>query len=310
MPSLSIVIPVFNVEKYLRQCVNSVLNQTMQDIEIILIDDGSTDKSGEICDEYARKDKRVRVIHKSNEGLSCARNDGIDASTAQYIMFVDSDDWVDSDYCELPFKTAIKHNADLVFFRYSSSSQLSGQEPVEPTYFSRIHAIRFIYQNHAGMAWNKLYHRSMFQNTRFMAGKYYEDGPFGIEILENASNIYYIDKSLYHHRDRSGSITNTGSKDISNDYYLMSSLTATEIERMGLKTEADTFRLEYNWTYLVRYGRKAPYAKECINYLRGYGKVPEGFKGKRKLMFIMLKTSLYVFDMLSVVFMRRMRIKY
>lgn len=102
MPKVSVIVPVYNVEPYLRQCLDSIVSQTLKDIEIILIDDGSTDGSGEICDEYKREDHRIRVIHKVNEGLSAARNDGIDASTAPYIMFVDGDDWVEPEFCETP----------------------------------------------------------------------------------------------------------------------------------------------------------------------------------------------------------------
>ena len=94
VPSISIIVPVYNVEKYLKKCIDSILNQSFQNFELILVDDGSTDSSGEICDEYALKDRRVLVIHKENEGLSSARNEGIKASSAEYVGFVDSDDYI------------------------------------------------------------------------------------------------------------------------------------------------------------------------------------------------------------------------
>ena len=100
MPKVSIIVPVYNVQSYIHKCIDSLKEQTFRDIEIILIDDGSTDDSGKICDAYAEKDDRIRVIHKKNEVLSQARNDGIKASASPYIMFVDSDDWVDKHYLE------------------------------------------------------------------------------------------------------------------------------------------------------------------------------------------------------------------
>lgn len=97
MPKISIIVPVYNVEKYLRKCIDSILNQTFKDFELILIDDGSTDESGKICDEYNLKDNRIKVIHKENGGLSSARNAGLDIAQGEYIGFVDSDDWIESD---------------------------------------------------------------------------------------------------------------------------------------------------------------------------------------------------------------------
>lgn len=113
---ISVVIPVYNVEAYLRECVDSVLAQTLQDYEIILVDDGATDSSGAICDEYARQDARIRVIHQPNGGLSAARNTGLDAATGKYIYFLDSDDYIRQDSLKLLFNLAEQEHADVVFF--------------------------------------------------------------------------------------------------------------------------------------------------------------------------------------------------
>ena len=109
MPKVSVIVPIYKVKPFLRQCIDSIINQTLKDIEIILVDDGSVDGEAEICDEYAIHDKRIKVIHKNNEGLSAARNDGLDQATAPYIMFVDSDDWVEPEFCELPYTAGEKH---------------------------------------------------------------------------------------------------------------------------------------------------------------------------------------------------------
>ena len=119
MPQISVVVPVYNIEKYIHKCIESLIHQSMKDIEIILVDDGSFDKTGEICDSYAKCDNRIIVIHKSNEGLSSARNVGIEASNSDYIMFVDGDDWVEANFCELPYNYAKNKNVDLVLFAHN-----------------------------------------------------------------------------------------------------------------------------------------------------------------------------------------------
>ena len=114
MATISIIVPVYNVEKYLERCVKSIQNQTYSDLEIILVDDGSPDSSGALCDQYAKEDKRIKVIHKKNGGLSEARNYGIEAATGSYIMFIDSDDWIDLDMAEMLCKLSNKYDADIV----------------------------------------------------------------------------------------------------------------------------------------------------------------------------------------------------
>ncbi len=119
MPKVSVVIPVYNVRDYVSYCIDCVVSQTLTDIEIILVDDGSTDGSGDICDKYASADNRIIVIHKQNEGLSSARNDGIEASRSPFVMFIDSDDWVEPNFCELPYNMAEKEKADVVLFTFN-----------------------------------------------------------------------------------------------------------------------------------------------------------------------------------------------
>lgn len=111
---ISIIVPVYNVEKYLNKCIDSIINQTYKNIEIILVDDGSTDNSGKICDEYLLRDSRIKVIHKNNGGLSSARNEGINISSGEYIGFVDSDDWVEPNMYEEMYKKILYSNADIV----------------------------------------------------------------------------------------------------------------------------------------------------------------------------------------------------
>ena len=114
MPKISIIVPVYKTETYLRQCIDSLINQTFQDIEIILVDDGSPDNSPAICDEYAAKDQRIKVIHKQNAGVSEARNSGIDAAKGDFLMFVDSDDWMEIDGCDILYNEYLQTGADTV----------------------------------------------------------------------------------------------------------------------------------------------------------------------------------------------------
>ena len=116
-PLISIIIPVYKVEPYLRNCLDSIVNQTNRNLEIILVDDGSPDKSGDICDAYAAADERIIVIHQNNQGVSAARNAGLDIAKGDYILFVDSDDWIEQETCEAVLDLALKNNADLVCFR-------------------------------------------------------------------------------------------------------------------------------------------------------------------------------------------------
>ena len=123
MPKLSVIVPVFKVEKYLDRCVNSILSQTFTDLELILVDDGSPDNCPAMCDAWAEKDSRVKVIHKENGGLSSARNAGVAAAQAEYIAFVDSDDWVEQDFLKTLYEAAVVYGADMVQCNYQTVSQ-------------------------------------------------------------------------------------------------------------------------------------------------------------------------------------------
>lgn len=118
-PKISVIVPVYNVENYLSRCVDSLLNQTLRDIEIILVDDGSPDKCPEMCDEYAKMDNRVHVIHKENGGLSSARNEGLKYIKGEYYMFVDSDDWIDTETCKVCYEEIIASESDCLMFSYT-----------------------------------------------------------------------------------------------------------------------------------------------------------------------------------------------
>lgn len=129
---ISIIVPIYNVEKYIRQCLDSIVNQTYRNLEIILVDDGSPDACGAVCDEYAKMDGRITVIHKENAGVGAARNDGIDRATGEWLMFVDPDDWLELDCCENAIKAAQKSDCDVIYFQSDKRDKTGNLIQVRP----------------------------------------------------------------------------------------------------------------------------------------------------------------------------------
>lgn len=211
---ISVIIPIYNVEKYLSKCIDSVISQTYSNLEIILVNDGSTDSSGRICDEYEKLDKRVKVIHKENGGLSDARNYGIEASTGDYIAFLDSDDWADKKLYMTLYKNIKKNHADISicnFKKYYSDKDIEKQELNEVKCYSNIEALERLYCNDAVImvvAWNKLYKRKVIGDLRFPVGKIHEDEYLTPMIIYNANKISYINNELIYYRQRENSIMN------------------------------------------------------------------------------------------------------
>lgn len=212
---ISVIIPVYNVKSYLKKCVDSVINQTYKDLEIILVDDGSTDGSSEICDQYKTIDSRIKVIHKKNGGLSDARNCGIDISKGEYITFLDSDDWVDENIYKILYDALKKYDVNISICKLkqvcSEDEKLDVSKDNIIIYSSLELSKKLYYNNNTIIqivgACNKLYKKNVFKNKRFPYGKFYEDG-FLIPILLNeAKNVAYIDKELLYYRQREGSIT-------------------------------------------------------------------------------------------------------
>lgn len=215
-PLVSIIVPIYNVEQYLQRCVDSLINQTYRNLEIILVDDGSPDKCGEICDEYEKKDSRIIVIHKQNGGLSEARNAGKDRSKGEYLMFIDSDDWIELDTCEVIVEMAIRHDADMVPFGvrdvYSNGdskewspfkSGLMGKEECMSALIYNMHQYGIF-----NYACNKLYSRRLLDNVEFLVGRVSEDQAFVYKLVHKANTIVVCNKVLYNYYRRKGSISN------------------------------------------------------------------------------------------------------
>lgn len=212
MKKISVIIPVYNVEKFLCECIDSILNQTYTNLEIILVDDGSTDKSGIICDEYAKKDNRIKVIHRINGGLSAARNTGLDNATGDYIMFCDSDDLFVSDSCEIMIKEIEKTNADYIIGNYQNCNEdgTVWEDPVfnKEKYNSFKLNIKdyknSFYIMNSGV-WNKIFDAKFINklNIRFVEGVPAEDAIFTTYCFMKSKKVYYISNVVYLYRQRS-----------------------------------------------------------------------------------------------------------
>ena len=165
-PKISVIVPVYNAEKYLRSCVDSILAQTFTDFELLLIDDGSKDKSSEICDEYARKDKRIKVFHKrKNEGISAAREYGVTIAQGFFIQFVDSDDWIEIDMFERMYKKAIDINADIVGCNFIQ--EYKGKSiKTNAVYTDKLNFLHSVISNYWGVLWKLLIRRSLFVSNK------------------------------------------------------------------------------------------------------------------------------------------------
>lgn len=210
---VSIIVPVYKVEKYLKKCVDSILNQTYSNFEIILVDDGSPDRCGDICDEYQKKDQRVKVIHKANGGLSDARNVGISASSGQFISFLDSDDWIHNRFIETLYNLLIINNADVSianFIKIYSDDIPSINAPSVIYQYSNIDALNQIYGKYGVqmiVAWGKLFKRELFSDINFPVGKIHEDEFTVYKLLYKANKIIFTTEPLIYYRQRSNSIT-------------------------------------------------------------------------------------------------------
>lgn len=213
-PLISVIVPVYKVEDYLGRCVESLLAQTYENLEIILVDDGSPDNCGKICDDYAARDARVRVIHKENGGLSSARNAGIDVARGEYLGFVDSDDWVDEHTYEWLLDMALTENVKLVCAGRYDYSSWSGEKTVglcparrEVISGEELSKRIFLWDNVDSAAWDKLYHRSLFREIRYPLGVVSEDLPVTYRIALDAGRVGMLDKPVYYYFHRDGSIT-------------------------------------------------------------------------------------------------------
>lgn len=213
-PLISVIVPVYNVEKYLTKCVDSITNQTYKNLEIILVDDGSPDNCPILCDNFAKTDKRIKVIHKKNGGLSDARNVGIENATGEYITFVDSDDYLNNNLIKLLYDNMIQTNSNISIcsfqeVRENDNLDISAKQDAELEVFSDSSIMDQLYSKHHVefvTAWGKLYKKDIFKHVKYPIGKINEDEFVCHHILSLCNKVCYTDAKCYYYLQRENSI--------------------------------------------------------------------------------------------------------
>lgn len=213
---VSIIVPVYNVETYVGKCLESLMAQTYKNIEILVIDDGSTDNSGIICDRYMKKNEKIRVIHQSNAGLSAARNIGLDYCRGDFIMFVDSDDFVHPEMCEILIDNIERYDGDICLAKFQRIGEGKAVKEyyIDEQYSVEVFSKKQIFEKlldanfgvYVATAWGKLYRRKLFTNLRYEVGRLHEDEFIIHKILDKVDKAVCLDVKLYYYLQRSDSI--------------------------------------------------------------------------------------------------------
>lgn len=304
-PAVSVIVPVYNVELYIQRCVDSLISQTLQNIEIILVNDGSTDACGKICDKYAAKDSRIRVIHQENAGLSEARNAGIDVARADYLMFVDSDDWVEREFCEIPFTKARENSADLVMFHCRYIKNGYGRTvhcPIKEGVITREEALELLIKSIGMPAWNKLYHCDLFQTNCYPKGKVYEDVVLTPVLIHEAKRIAYSSAVLYNQEYRDGSITTVLLEKNARDWFEAHDLTANHLSDLGFSSMAERYRQTSALSFVSKTWNNPEIASKCLNYLRSLKHCPKHFSFKQHCQYYLCIVSPRLYKLVSRVY--------
>lgn len=262
-PLVSIIVPIYKVEPYLRRCLDSIVNQTYTNLEIILVDDGSPDGCPQICDEYAAKDKRIVVIHKENGGLSDARNAGLDICKGEYIFFIDSDDWIKTDTIEFLYKITQDKKSDIVIGDYITTTetgyhqkQSTSKHIIEMSLFNllKCHQPGHPLFTQVVAAWNKLIKRDIAKKWSFPKGAICEDHYTTYKYFFSASKVILTNKKTYYYRTREGSIVNNLAKDPIRDNYIQ-----FEYLRERISFFLDQARIDIANLFIDQYTRNAIY---------------------------------------------------
>ena len=200
-PKISVIVPVYNSEIYLRRCIESILSQTFGDFELLLIDDGSTDLSREICDDYFRSDNRIKVFHKLNEGISLTRQFGLDHAYGDYIQFVDSDDWIEQNMLELMYNQAVQESLDIVGCNFWEVNK-DGKKEIKTYYTTKEHFLRDIISGYWGVVWKILVKKDLYKKNKICFQEKInggEDYVVCVKLLTMADSVRCVDKPLYYY---------------------------------------------------------------------------------------------------------------
>lgn len=258
-PFFSIIVPVYNVEKYIHQCLDSIIAQTYSDWECILVDDGSTDKSGMICDEYAKVDSRIKVIHKPNGGVSSARNLGLENATGEWVCFLDSDDWWSESFLS-DFFLAISNEIDLVMQGYVSENEMHHEKKSyslpQREFCSSAEVVTFLeeYPNfHNGFLWHRAFRTNILKNNNitFPEGiSFAEDGCVFLQYIQFVRKSISITNVGYHYRRVEGSLTSAGSKQSDETLHFLIESYLTSLSKLNEESYNDSLK-KYGWRLLI-----------------------------------------------------------
>lgn len=268
-PLVSIIVPVYNVEKYIHSCVDSILTQTYENLQVILVDDGTLDNSGKICDEFAKKDNRVTVIHKENGGLSSARNKGLDVASGDYIMFVDGDDYLADNAVEILLSANEKYDADFVQFKLIHTEcedyiKKSANEKYNVQIITDLDKMYWKMYETVGSgesACTKLYKRHLFDGLRFKEGIIHEDVYFTLFMLQKAKKAVYLDIGLYYYIIRENSIITSSFSKKNLDSIWVLEERIKEFKRLGF-ADLEEYAKEMYFFHLTNMWCLAKHAKD------------------------------------------------
>lgn len=309
-PLISVIVPIYNVEDCLPLCLDSLCRQSLKNIEILLVDDASPDRCSEICEQYAMHDPRIKVFHhKKNKGLSAARNTGIQHAISDYLMFVDSDDWVHEDFCKDAYECAINNNADLVMFGYQyiqDKTHLDKQaqyltHTVPDGFRNHEDAINLTFTAFGMVAWNKLYQRKLFENILYPDGQIFEDTATSYKLVWKAANVYCMKKILYYHYLRPGSIIRSKpTRNMVRNRFKVCWQQCCDLSKWGFHSEQqDQFKVYTALTYCMQtpLDFTDSYYSIAANVLRNVINVPSGFTRRRKFLIKLFKISPGLFNL-------------
>lgn len=310
MPEISVIVPVYNVEKYVEQCIKSIVNQTFKNFELIIVDDGSTDNSGKLCDNFAENDYRIHVIHTENRGVAAARNKGLDIAIGEFICFVDSDDYVQNNY--LAYMYGQIRNSDYDFVSCTANFvnensfllQRNSYDTKKMIIDSNIIKTYMTTNYIEDVAWNKLYKRDVWENLRYLENVNYEDTEIIIRLLKRCRKILFTNEYLYNYRIRAGSILNYNGYDINKkkyseknlDLFMVYESRAAQLRETEWETECYRMILILAGDYLLHI-RDFPkseqniVASECRKWYRKYKKYLRNSKlfSNKERIFVLLE---------------------
>ncbi|MPQ43056.1 glycosyltransferase family 2 protein [Clostridium tarantellae] len=295
---ISVIVPVYNVEKYLNNCIESIINQSFKNIEILLIDDGSTDNSGEICDEYGKKDNRIKVIHKENEGVSIARNTGINNAEGKYIAFVDSDDFIHKNMYEILYKFMCKEKTDVVMCKYNrvlpNNELISEEEPLKAGIYNKDEIFNNLILPMIGneledlgeplimgSIWRCLYKKDIIDKNKikFPRIKIAEDMLFNLDYLGRCYKAKVINKQLYYYRYNKESATKHYKDNLWEIAMEQVNLTEKKLLKLNLLNEKSKERLKTNklqyiiWSIINEaHPKNLKNYKQAIKKMKRFGK--------------------------------------